>query len=128
MSDEKENDVEEVTAKSASSKRDKKAKKSSPKKGLRVVKKRVLTKSQLTSIRALPGFKGVTDRPKPGTIHSRLSHSATISYEGRALVIPPRAQGKTAIIVENFDKLGALPTGVNCLEMDLARQKERMSS
>ena len=54
-----------------------------------------------------PAFK--TDKSKrPGVLSSRLDHPVTISYEGRAMIIPPRAK----VDVADTELLGALPSGI----------------
>jgi hypothetical protein len=58
-----------------------------------------------------PAFK-TPERPNPGTVMSRLDHDITISYEGMAMVIPPRGK----IPVADTQKLGALPTGVQVVK------------
>lgn len=42
-----------------------------------------------------------------GKVISRLNHSATISYDGKAMNIPPRGTAKRI----ELNKLGALPKG-----------------
>lgn len=79
----------------------------------------------LQAVHALDAFKPIVKMDKPGTLVSRLPNPVLISYEGRGLVIPPRAAGKTAVKVENRDKLGALPRGVMCVEVETARRKRK---
>lgn len=64
----------------------------------------------------LPAFKNNPQLPNPGKLISRLNHAATIAYNGEALVVPPRAQGKHAIVIADIAKLGALPSGVELLK------------
>lgn len=69
-----------------------------------------------TPMMELPAFKNNPALPNPGKLISRLDHAVTIAYNGEGLVIPPRAQGKNAILVADKAKLGALPSGVECIK------------
>lgn len=64
----------------------------------------------------LKAFNGAAVMPNPGKLISRLDHAATISYNGEALVIPPRAQGIHAIQIADIQKLGALPAGIQLIK------------
>jgi hypothetical protein len=66
-------------------------------------------KKEYKSHAELPAFKDESDKSNPGMLMSRLDHSVTISYEGHAMVIPPRGR----INIGNTAKLGAIPTGVH---------------
>jgi len=60
----------------------------------------------------LPAFKNDADQSNPGTLASRLDHSATVAYDGQGMVLPPRSRLK----VGNIEKLGALPAGVQLIK------------
>lgn len=47
-----------------------------------------------------------------GKIVSRQNHSVIIPYDGKGMVIPPRAAGSKAIPIPDVEKLGALPRGI----------------
>jgi hypothetical protein len=53
----------------------------------------------------LPGFTG--------ELWSRLDHAVTISYNGEAMVLPPRAKKQR---IPNIKKLGALPSGITLIK------------
>lgn len=59
----------------------------------------------------LPAFKNDADMSNPGMLASRLDHSVMISYDGQAMMIPPRARVK----IGNCEKLGALPVGIQLI-------------
>lgn len=85
---------------------------------MKMEKKEFLTKANSQEeIKQLEAFAGAPEMPNPGRLVSRLDHAVTISYNGEGLVIPPRAQGKKAVIVADIAKLGAYPSGVQLLKM-----------
>lgn len=64
----------------------------------------------------LKAFNGAPVLTNPGKLISRLDHAVTISYNGEGLVIPPRAQGKNAVLVADVAKLGAYPNGIQLIK------------
>lgn len=64
----------------------------------------------LEQIKELDAFK-VSEIKNPARVCSMLDHPTTISYKGEALVIPPKARGKKAPLVD-FKMLGACPRGI----------------
>lgn len=79
--------------------------------------KKVYAQGEKIPMSEHPAFKGAPAMPNPGKLVSRLDHAVTISYEGRGMMIPPRAQGKNAVVIADINKLGALPSGVQCLKL-----------
>lgn len=53
----------------------------------------------------------IEDRVKPAELINRNSHPITLSYDGEALVLPPRGRE----IIGNLEKLGGLAPGVTCV-------------
>ena len=58
-------------------------------------------------LKTLDAFK-TEELPNPCNVKSRLNYPVTISYNGEALVIPPRGNCKVA----DRNKIGAIPKGV----------------
>lgn len=80
-------------------------------------KEEFLTKANSQEdIKKLKAFAGASDRPHPAKLVSRLDHAVTVAYDGEALVIPPRAQGKKAVVIADWNKLGTYPAGVQLIK------------
>lgn len=80
--------------------------------------KQFLTKAtSKEEITQLEAFAGAPDMPNPGKLVSRLDHAVTIAYNGEGLVVPPRAQGKHAVVIADVNKLGAIPSGLQLLKL-----------
>jgi hypothetical protein len=58
------------------------------------------------------GIKSRKFGPNACGLVSRMDHPMTISYNGEAMVLPPRAGAKHPFVVEDRRLLGALPAGV----------------
>lgn len=56
----------------------------------------------------MPSEDDSEKRSKPGRLINRQNHPVTLSYNGEALVIPP----KGLVVIANSDKLGGLAAGV----------------
>lgn len=65
-------------------------------------------KGQSKAFVAAPEVQKVEPLVRPGHVINRMNHNMTITYDGEAMVIAPRAREKVA----DIEKLGSLPHGV----------------
>ena len=80
-----------------------------------MAKKETEVEKPKKTIENLEAFKR-TKMDNPCKLVSRLDQPVTISYNGRGLVIPPRASGKRSIVIPDRSKLGGVPAGITIIK------------